>query len=118
MPAKSRTRRLRKKLFLDEFTVYAFELRLNLATSSPEEEIIFIDALIDKLTAMHLKYVGHFLDERLRGFIIAKARYASPTADQRQDIIDWCNKRHDIAEANIGELVNAYHPASLQPPHW
>lgn len=103
---KKRKRRLRKKLYLDEFAVFAFELRINLSTSTVTEELTFIDSLIDKLESMELCYMGHFLGERLRGYVMAKGRYKSPTEAQRQELTDWCSNSPDIAECRIGELVD------------
>lgn len=105
--SKQRKRRIRKKLFLDEFAVYAFELRLNLSTSNPEDELSFLDILIDKLESMELCYMGYFLGERLRGHIIAKGRYNSPTEAQRREFSKWCSKHQGIDEYSVGGLVDA-----------
>lgn len=101
-----RKRRLRKKLFTDEFAVFTFELRINLSTSKPEDELTFLDTLIYKLESMELCYMGHFLGERLRGHVIAKGRYNSPTYAQRQELSEWCSQHPDIAEYSVGELVD------------
>ncbi|MGH1432629.1 MAG: 50S ribosome-binding protein YggL [Neptuniibacter sp.] len=101
-----RKRRLRKKLFTDEFAVFTFELRINLSTSNPEDELTFLDTLIDKLESMELCYMGHFLGERLRGHVIAKGRYSSPTEAQRCEFSEWCSKQRDITEYSVGGLVD------------
>ena len=104
--SKQQKRRLRKKLFTDEFAVFTFELRINFSTSNPEDELIFLDTLIDKLESMKLCYIGHFLGERLRGHVIAKGRYNSPTEAQRCEFSEWCSKQHDISEYSVGGLVD------------
>jgi len=105
-----RKRRIRKKLYLDEFAVYVFELKIDLSTSYPEEELVFLDDLIYQLEGMKLLYMGYFLETKLRGHIIAKGRYNSPTEFQRQYISDWCQRHSSIKEFEFGSFENAYYP--------
>ncbi|BCE00076.1 50S ribosome-binding protein YggL [Marinicellulosiphila megalodicopiae] len=103
-----RSRRLRKKLFLDEFAVFGFEFSCAL---SLEDENIFdatIDEFLDFLDDSDLEMGGSANQESFDGFVFAKGRYVSVTDKDLQAVKSWFNSRKIFTKIEISELVDAH----------
>lgn len=110
-PTKSRSptrsRRLRKKLHVDEFRENGFHVRFVLRTLSAAEADRFWDAfLIEAIEARGLMYVG--ADE---GFVAALR--GSATEADRDAVRDWLAARPEVVSAAIDPLVDAWYDAPL-----
>lgn len=102
-----RNRRLRKKLFVGEFTVYVFEVTLQLKEMSLESFEQFVDEFIDVIEDNHLILGGSGDGTRqFRGIVASEKRYASATEEDRKTIEAWLKKQPQCDVATVGELVD------------
>ena len=108
-PAKSkpptRSRRLRKKLHVDEFREDGFRVRFVLrAPSAAEAGRFWDDLLAEAIEARGLTYGG-----AEQGFVAA-AR-GSATDAHREAVRAWLAARPEAASVDVGPLVDAWHDA-------
>ncbi len=99
----TRKRRIRKKLYLDEFAVKTFSVDFALSTSNIDQ---ILDQFTDKLEAMELCYLGVTNETQLQGHVMAAGRYDSPSEAQRAEIQHWAESHQHITKADIGPLVD------------
>ncbi|MFV3333665.1 YggL family protein [Pseudomonas sp. NY15437] len=112
--ATQRSRRLRKKLCVDEFQELGFELSFNYKQGQNEETIgAFMQRFAaDAVEPNDLVYSG--CDEY--GFICL-ARRGSVTAQQREWVEGWLKQQPELAQATVGPLVDAWYPDQpVNPP--
>ncbi|MCY1286492.1 hypothetical protein D9M70_354680 [compost metagenome] len=103
-------RRLRKKLYLDEFKEHAFELKATFKSPLDEPALeSLLDAFIDVVEARSLCFIGGFDAEWLDGTLVADKRYASPNEDDRKAVEDWLKARAEVASAEASELFDAHY---------
>lgn len=103
--SKQRSRRLRKKLHVDEFRELGFdvdiELRENLDEAQAER---FFHALVDELILpADLVYGG-----ATAGFV-CRASAGSVTEAEREMVRAWIEAREEVAEVRVGELIDAWY---------
>ena len=102
-----RNRRLRKKLCVGEFTVYVFEVSLQLKEMSLEAFEQFVDEFIDVIEANHLILGGSGDGTcQFRGIVASEKRYASATEEDRQTIEAWLEKQPQCEAVTVGALVD------------
>jgi uncharacterized protein YggL (DUF469 family) len=112
--ATHRSRRLRKKLCVDEFQELGFELSFQYKEGQGEEAI---DAFMKRFAAVavepnDLVYSG--CDEY--GFICL-ARRGSVSAEQRELIDGWLKQQPELAGFNLSPLIDAWYPDQpVNPP--
>ncbi|MCC4259318.1 50S ribosome-binding protein YggL [Pseudomonas aestusnigri] len=105
--ATNRSRRLRKKLCVDEFQELGFELNLEFKS---DLEIEAIDAFLDEflteaMDANNLDYVGG------EGFgLVCLAERGSVSEDQRLAVENWLKGRNELAVCEVGPLQDAWYP--------
>lgn len=80
---KNRSRRLRKKLFSGEFTVYGFSIGCELSIHNASGYDVFIDELIDFVETRSLIIGGGGSHNKFDCFVVAEGRYDSPTEEDR-----------------------------------
>ena len=103
----TRSRRLRKKLHVDEFREDGFHVRLVLRTlSAAEADRFWDDFLAEAIEARGLTYGGGE-----QGFVAALR--GSATEADRAAIRDWLAACPEVASAEIGPLVDEWHDAPL-----
>ena len=105
--ATNRSRRLRKKLCVDEFQELGFELNLEFKGDLSVEAIdAFLDQFLDEaMDANNLDYVGG------EGFgLVCLAEHGSVTEEQRQAVEDWLKARSELAVVEVGPLIDAWYP--------
>ena len=107
--AKNRSRRLRKKLYVDEFQILGFEFSSNLDLVSDEEFYEFFDQFIDFIEQRNLCMGGGGGPDTFSGFITSEARYGSATKDDQLAIEDWLKSKSFVTNVKIGELVDGMH---------
>ena len=102
----TRSRRLRKKLCVEEFQELGFELAFTFSDSLSDGDYeAFFTAFLDQLEDTGLVYSG--CDEF--GFVCL-AKRGSVSAEQRQALDAWLKGRKELQSYNIGELVDAWYP--------
>ncbi|QUJ70467.1 DUF469 family protein (plasmid) [Photobacterium sp. GJ3] len=104
---KNRSRRLRKKLFSGEFTVYGFAVNCRMTEHSETDYEEFIDEFIDLVESQNLIVGGGSSQEQFDCFVVSNNRYDSPTEKERLVIERWLLSNPIFAEVNVGELVDA-----------
>ncbi len=108
----NRTRRLRKKLKLDEFVVHSFGIAIDLAPDlAPEKVDAFWNAFIaDAIEANGLLYGG--LNSG-----VATAETGKSSDLQRQQVGDWLKSRSEVTRFKIGPLTDS-NPPWLRRTGW
>lgn len=104
---KNKTRRIRKKLFLGEFSVQGFELDCTVSTVDEAEYDQFVDDVLDALEARGLVCGGGGSVGSFSAFCCSETRYGSPTEGDRQAIDDWLKSHNKVSEYSVGPLVDA-----------
>jgi hypothetical protein len=105
--ATNRSRRLRKKLCVDEFQELGFELNLDLKDDLSVEEIdTFLDQFIlQALEANGLDYVGG------EDFgLVCLAERGSVSEEQRAAVESWLKGRSELSKVEVSPLVDAWYP--------
>ncbi|GHF97390.1 YggL family protein [Thalassotalea marina] len=108
-PRTTRSRRLRKKLYLDEFAVYGFEFSCDLGCENEESLDNFMDELIDFIEAQHLCLGGGGDEKSFSAFVCSDERYGSATQENIQNTHDWLTKHQLVSNVKMGDLVDANH---------
>lgn len=105
--ATNRSRRLRKKLCVDEFQELGFELTLNFKDGLSDDELdAFVEAFLrDAVEANGLGYVGG----EDYGFICLGKR-GSVTEQQRGLVDSWLKGRSELTEYNLSPLMDVWYP--------
>ncbi len=105
--AKNRTRRLRKKLYSDEFTVYGLAVSCDLSICNESEHDVFIDEFIDFVEARNLMIGGGASHNKFDCFVIAEGRYDSVTEEDRSAIEKWFTNSPECTNVEVSALVDA-----------
>lgn len=106
MPTQ-RSKRLRKKLYLDEFAVFGFVISLKLNTDNDNELDSFIESLADFAESRHLLVGGGGMSNIELVFGSA-LRYGSATEADRQAIAVWIKERSEVELTDLGPLVDLH----------
>ncbi len=104
--ATNRSRRLRKKLCVDEFQELGLELNLDLKDDLSVEEIdAFLDQFIlEALEANGLTYVGG------EDFgLVCLAERGSVSEEQRTAVESWLKGRSELSKVEVSPLVDAWY---------
>lgn len=105
--ATNRSRRLRKKLCVDEFQELGFELNLTFKPDLSEKAIdAFLDDFLrDAMAGNGLGYVGG--DEF--GLVCLDHR-GSVSEEQRAAVEAWLKSRSEVTNAELSPLMDVWHP--------
>ena len=105
--ATNRSRRLRKKLCVDEFQELGFELNLDFKEGLDDEAVdAFLDAfLTEAMDGNGLDYVGG--DDF---GLVCKATRGSVTAEQRAAVEAWLKTRSELTKAEVSPLLDVWYP--------
>ncbi|AOE64782.1 YggL family protein [Pseudomonas corrugata] len=105
--ATNRSRRLRKKLCVDEFQELGFELNLDLKEDLDDEAIdAFLDAFLkEAMEANGLGYVGG--DDY--GLVCLQKR-GSVSEEQRAAVEAWLKGRSELTNMTVSPLIDVWHP--------
>ncbi|MGA3827136.1 YggL family protein [Pseudomonas chlororaphis] len=103
----NRSRRLRKKLCVDEFQELGFELNLEFKENLDDAAIdAFLDAfLVDAMDANGLDYVGG--DDF---GLVCLAKRGSVSEEQRAIVETWLKGRSELTKVEVSPLMDAWHP--------
>lgn len=107
--APQRSKRLRKKLFQDEFATFGFELECEFKDDITEEVISqFVDNFfIDAINAQGLAFGGGLSSKRLSGFVGSNKRYGSTTEADKAKLLAWIKAQPQVASVTLGEIIDA-----------
>ena len=108
--ATNRSRRLRKKLCVDEFQEFGFELNLAFKEDLDDEAVdAFLDAFLSEaMDANGLDYVGG--DDF---GLVCKAERGSVTEEQRATVEAWLKGRSEVTKVEVSPLLDAWYPEKL-----
>lgn len=101
-----KSRRLRKKLFLDEFAVMGVELDCNLTCKKESELAIIMDDFFVYVDTLNLCIGGGGDLTSFAGFISSHERYGSVTESDRTSISNWLKEQSIVSDFKISELVD------------
>ncbi|RXJ65419.1 hypothetical protein CS022_24785 [Veronia nyctiphanis] len=100
-----RSRRLRKKLYVDEFAVFGFSINLHLNTDSDDTLDTFINDLMQFADSRHLLIGGGGLNDIELVFGSA-LRYGSVTEQDRDAVKGWIEARDEVSITSLGDVVD------------
>lgn len=103
----NKSRRLRKKLYLDEFAILGFEFSCTLNAKTSDEFDSLISQLVDFVESRELSMVGGGNTTLFSALICSAHRYASATEEDRDSITAWLDKQQAISNIEVGKLVDA-----------
>lgn len=105
--ATNRSRRLRKKLCVDEFQELGFELALNFKADQSDAVLdTFVDQFLDDAIAGNgLDYVGG------EDFgLVCLAKRGSVSEEQRSAVEAWLKSRAELENFEISPLQDVWYP--------
>lgn len=102
-----KSRRLRKKLYLDEFAVMGVELECSLTCKSESELESIMNDFVVYIETLKLCIGGGGDLNTFAGFISSQERYGSVTESDISNITNWLNDQKIVSNVTIGELVDA-----------
>ena len=104
--ATNRSRRLRKKLCVDEFQEIGFELNMSYPDDLGDQAIEdFLDQFLKMLADNGLGYVGG--DDF--GFVCLGKR-GSVSAEQRATVEAWLKGRKELSTVEVSPLMDVWYP--------
>ncbi|ODT84978.1 MAG: hypothetical protein ABS69_01445 [Nitrosomonadales bacterium SCN 54-20] len=106
--SKSRSRRLRKKLHLDEFQQLGFEISFSLPENLDSEKLDdFFDQFITEAIENNDLWFGGGIGGNSGGFVTLERK--SATEEHRERVKSWLSAHPMVADIQIGELVDAWY---------
>ena len=102
----NRSRRLKKKLYLEEFAVYGFAITCELSIDNTADYNAFIDEFLDFVEARDLMIGGGASHNRFDCFVVAQGRYQSPSEEDRSAVSQWFANNGKCSNVEVGELVD------------
>lgn len=103
----NKSRRLRKKLYLDEFAIFGLEFSCELNLKNEEDFDSFLDQFIDFIESRNLCMGGGGNTESFDGFICSDHRYGSASSEDRDAISGWLELNKSTSNVVVGQLVDA-----------
>ena len=105
--ATNRSRRLRKKLCVDEFQELGFEVNLTYRDGLEAKAVDdFLEAFLNEaIEANDLGYIGG----EDYGFVCLAGR-GSVNEEQRGQVEAWLKGRSELAEFNVSPLMDVWYP--------
>ena len=106
-----RSKRLRKKLYLEEFAILGFEFSCKISLDSTEDYDKFFEAFADLVESRDL-FVGLDGDDGLfEGFVTSGERYGSATEEDRKAIEEALSAQKIVSDVLVGSLLDAFYEA-------
>ncbi|MDR9828270.1 50S ribosome-binding protein YggL [Vibrio sp. FNV 38] len=105
--AKNRSKRLRKKLYVDEFTVLGFGFSCQVDLNSELGYEAILNDFFDFLEARNLIMGGGANQHAFDGFVIGEGRYDSATDADRTAVQQWLEQRSECSEVKVSELIDS-----------
>jgi uncharacterized protein YggL (DUF469 family) len=102
-----KSRRLRKKLYLDEFAILGFEFSCTLNAKTSDDFDSLLIQLVDFVESRGLSMGGGGDTKLFSAFISSDHRYVSATEEDRDAITAWLDNQEAINNITVGKLVDA-----------
>lgn len=106
MPS-TKSRRLRKKLYLDEFAMLGFKFSCTLDVKTADEFDSLLNQLVDYIESQELSIEGGGDATLFDALIYSNTRYTSATNEDIASIKTWLEKNEAITNITVSELVDA-----------
>ncbi len=105
--ATNRSRRLRKKLCVDEFQELGFELQLSYAENTEDAvvESFFADLVMDAIEGNGMALIG---GEEFA--VVCSGKRGSVTEEQRAAVEAWLKDRKEVSSYEISPLLDVWYP--------
>jgi uncharacterized protein YggL (DUF469 family) len=105
----SRNRRLRKKLYLEEFAILGFEFSFKLTEASDEQYESFFESFAELVNNEEL-YIGlDNISELFEGSVTSTERYGNATEENRAAIETFLNGQAIISDVKVSALMDAFY---------
>ncbi|CCQ10423.1 hypothetical protein PALB_12880 [Pseudoalteromonas luteoviolacea B = ATCC 29581] len=102
-----RSRRLRKKLFLEEFAIDGFEFSCDLINMDEARFDQFFDDFLEFISERNLYFCGCGDKINFEGMLCANGRYDSATNDDIAAINNWLSLHNNVSNIVMGQLIDA-----------
>ncbi len=106
---KTRSKRLRKKLYVDEFTVLGFGFHGKFSAETDAELDPFFDGLVELIEGRNLMICGGNDGEHFEAYVSSSERYESATDEDRKAVQEWLDSQASITDVVVTELSDAYY---------
>jgi uncharacterized protein YggL (DUF469 family) len=103
----TKSRRLRKKLYLDEFAILGFEFSCNLTIDDEDGFNLFLDQFLEFIVERELCMGGGGDMTSFGAFICSDHRYGSVTTQDHDAITNWLKSNSNVSKVVMGHLVDA-----------
>jgi len=104
-----RSRRLRKKLHLDEFAILGFEFTCKISPNDDGSYGYFFDDLKSIVNSRNL-FINLDGDESyFIGFVTSGERYGNATEDDRKAVEESLQTHTQVSDIKVGQLVDAFY---------
>lgn len=107
--AKTKSRRLRKKLHVGEYTELGFAVTFLYKNPLQDDEIVqFLDLFISSVIESNGLIYGGSCGNSFDGFVALEKR-GSVTEEQRQKVKSWLESNSNLTGIEVGALTNAWY---------
>ncbi|HKM27330.1 MAG TPA: 50S ribosome-binding protein YggL [Thiopseudomonas sp.] len=105
--ATNRSRRLRKKLCVDEFQELGFELQLSYPESTDDAvvEAFFADLVVEAIEGNGMALIG---GEEFA--VVCSGKRGSVTEEQRATVEAWLKARPELSSFEVSPLLDVWYP--------
>jgi uncharacterized protein YggL (DUF469 family) len=103
----TKNRRLRKKLYLDEFAMLGFEFSCTLNATNSDDFDSLLSQLVDFVESRDLSMGGGGDTTLFTAFICSDHRYESATNKDLDAITAWLDANEAIDNVTVGKLIDA-----------
>jgi len=104
---KTRSKRLRKKIYVDEFSIVGFKFSCKVGLELDSEFNDFFDGLIEVIESRNLCIAGSGDNGSFEGVVSSRYRYGSSTEEDRTAIENWLSAKNGVSDISVGNLVDA-----------
>jgi len=103
-----RSRRLRKKLYVDEFAIMGFEFTCKVDIDSDTQFEAFLEAFADVAEDKNLLISLDNDDEQFEGFVTSHDRYGSATEEDKTAIEAVLLAHSIVSDVEVSKLVDVF----------
>lgn len=103
-----RSRRLRKKLYVDEFAIMGFEFTCKVDIDSDTQFEAFLEAFADVAEDKNLLISLDNDDEQFEGFVTSHDRYGSATEEDKAAIEAVLLAHSIVSDVEVSKLVDVF----------
>lgn len=104
-----KNRRLRKKLYLEEFAILGFEFSCKLASASEAEYEQFFTSVAELVESQNLYITLDDNSECFEGSVTSAERYGNATEEDRAALETLLKANSLVSEIKVGALVDAFY---------